>query len=375
MSIAEIAAKALEKSGGRFVEPPTVLEAKVPLELSGEAVRARICTFVDRNGQEWALRPDLTLVVAQAEVKARLTGESGDLLRRYHGPVFRLPANPGDPVEYDQIGIERFGAERGIGEDVWLFQTLAAAAESCGVTQGHAKFGDLSVFPAFVDALDFAPDTAAGLKRAFRQAGGVRAYLDGQARQESGLSRRLTGMAREDIADFVEDIFAMTNVRPVGERRGDEIVERLYARAKARTGSDLTETQKSILDRVLELDVDLAEAPGALAEIARDGSLDGLDEMLRRFAARTEQILSVNPAGLVQSARFATRFGRRFTYYDGFVFEVAAATGRESLTQPFLAGGRYDSLLSDLSDGAVSATALGGVVIPHRLARLIGVQA
>ena len=375
MSIAEIAAKALEQSGGRFVEPPTVLEAKVPLELSGEAVRSRICTFVDRNGQEWALRPDLTLVVAQAEVKARLAGESGDLLRRYHGPVFRLPANPGDPVEYDQIGIERFGAERGIGEDVWLFQTLVAAAESCGVTQGHAKFGDLSVFPAFVDALGFAPDTAAGLKRAFRQAGGVRAYLDGQDRQASGLSRRLTGMAREDIADFVEDIFAMTNVRPVGERRGDEIVERLYARAKARTGSDLTETQKRILDRVLELDIDLPEAPEALAEIARDGGLDGLDEMLRRFAARTEQILSINPAGLVQSARFATRFGRRFTYYDGFVFEVAAATGRESLTQPFLAGGRYDSLLSDLSDGAVSATALGGVIIPHRLARLIGDQA
>ena len=374
MSIAQIAAEALERAGGTFIDPPVLLEAKVPLELSGEAVRARICTFVDQAGQEWALRPDLTLVVAQAEVSARIAGANGDLVRRYRGPVFRLPVNSNDPVEYDQVGLERFGAARSVDEDVWLFQTLAEVTQTCGVESGHASFGDLSVFPAFVDALGFAPDTAAGLKRAFRQAGGVRAYLDGQDRHERGLSSRLSGMDREEIADFVDDIFAMTSVRPVGERRSDEIVERLHARAKSTVGSDLTKAQRAILENVLSLDVTLREAPQALASIAREGGLADLDEMLEQFPERTEKILSSPQSELVQSARFATRFGRRFTYYDGFVFEIAIDEKPDSKSQPLVAGGRYDSLLSDLSSGAVSATALGGVIIPHRIARATGAQ-
>ena len=59
-------------------------------------------------------------------------------------------------------------------------------------------------------------------------------------------------------------------------------------------------------------------------------------------------------------------FGRRFNYYDGFLFELfhpGEANGR----RPFGAGGRYDTLLARLSDGAVDATAIGGVVRPDRL--------
>jgi ATP phosphoribosyltransferase regulatory subunit len=53
--------------------PDYVLPADIPLELSGEAVRARLCVFTDNRGAEMAMRPDLTLPVAQREA-ARLEG-------------------------------------------------------------------------------------------------------------------------------------------------------------------------------------------------------------------------------------------------------------------------------------------------------------
>ncbi|MEO1552284.1 MAG: ATP phosphoribosyltransferase regulatory subunit [Pseudomonadota bacterium] len=366
MSLTETAAQALARIGGDLVAPPILIRAKVPLELSGEAVRNRICTFVDQDGREWALRPDLTLVVAQAEVEARRSGAAGETVRRYHGPVFRLPIAPGAPVEFDQVGLEKFGAPNSVAEDAWLFDTLAEISKACGVDTGNVCFGDLSVFPAFVDALDMSPDLAAGLKRAFRQEGGVRAYLSGQDRNRSGLSGRLSGMARDEIAAFIDDIFAMTNVRPVGERSADEIVERLYERAKSSEAS-LTTAQTAAIEQVLSLSVPLDQAPDALATIGKANGLTKLDETLQTVAERTQKLLSSTHRDLLGDAKFATRFGRRFTYYDGFVFEVTAQNTVGPISLPFIAGGRYDSLLRDLSGGDVDATAIGGILVPHRL--------
>ncbi|MEM9571499.1 MAG: ATP phosphoribosyltransferase regulatory subunit [Pseudomonadota bacterium] len=363
MSLTERAASALVSIGGELVDPPVLIRAKVPLELSGEAVRSRICTFVDQAGREWALRPDFTLVVAQDEVAARRDGLNSETIRRYQGPVFRLPMTPDAPVEYDQVGLEKFGAAPGVAEDVWLFETLAKVSQSCGVDSGMACFGDLSIFPAFVDALNLAPDLNAGLKRAFRQEGGVRAFLGGQGQARSGLSRRLSGMDKDDIAAFVDDIFQMTNVQPVGLRSADEIVERLVERAQS-SGATVSAAEKSVIEKVLSLDVPLADAPKALMSVVKEHQLGGLDDQLEQFRGRTEALCASAHQGFISEARFATRFGRRFTYYDGFVFEV---TANASANAPFIAGGRYDSLLSDLSAGEIDATGLGGVVIPHRM--------
>lgn len=371
MKTAETAMTALAAQGGDFVEPARLIEASVPLELSGEAVRSRICTFVDGQATEWALRPDLTLPVAQAECELRREKDLGETCRRYRGPVFRLPAIEDDPIEYEQVGLERFGAPSDVEHDVWLFQTLIEASEACGVDAGHTCFGDLSIFPAFVDALGFPADVSAGLKRAFRQEGGVRAYLSGQKRNQSGLPARVSGMNRTEIAAFVEDIFAMTGVRPVGNRSADEIVERLHARSSISASFEISSEQSELLERVLTLDVAYAEAPSALQSIAKDGGLSGVERTLDRFDERTQRLLALTSA-FTQTAQFATRFGRRFTYYDGFVFEIAASGDATAMQRPFVAGGRYDSLLSDLSKGEVAATALGGIIIPHRVETVFG---
>ena len=127
--------------------------------------------------------------------------------------------------------------------------------------------------------------------------------------------------------------------------------------------------EKSVIERVLSLDLPIAEAPGALAAIASDHKLSGLDDKLEQFKVRTEALGASAHKSVMEGARFATRFGRRFTYYDGFVFEVVADAAANA---PFIAGGRYDSLLRDLSAGEVDATGLGGIVIPHRMPTKMG---
>ena len=64
---AEIAAALAQVAGvsGQRVDPPTLMPAEIILELSGEAVRSRLCTFTDAAGQELCLRPDLTTPIAK----------------------------------------------------------------------------------------------------------------------------------------------------------------------------------------------------------------------------------------------------------------------------------------------------------------------
>lgn len=353
--------------GGDPIDAPIIIEASVPLELSGEVVRSRICTFADESGREWALRPDLTLPVAQAEIAARQSGDTAERIRHYRGPVFRLPALAGEPVEFEQIGLERFAAPRAVAQDVWLFETLAEACMAAGVSMAEASFGDLSIFPAFVDALGLPGDVAVGLKRAFRQEGGVRAYLSGRSQAGTGISQRLKGLDREEIAAFVDDIYAMTGLQPVGERSADEIVERLHQSAEAAAGESLSDDVDQFLMAVLSIDLPYAEAPAELRRLAGEAGLKDMTAALDEFETRTSALASSTFGALIGQARFATRFGRRFTYYDGFVFEIASDASDLSKQRPIAAGGRYDALLSDLSDGAVNATAIGGVIIPHRI--------
>ena len=91
MTVADKATDLLAALGGEFIDPPMVLPAAVPLELSGEAVRSRICTFVDGHAQEWALRPDLTLPVA-------ITSASGeDVKTAAIAPPITIAAEAGSP--------------------------------------------------------------------------------------------------------------------------------------------------------------------------------------------------------------------------------------------------------------------------------------
>ena len=363
------ALEVFKASGAVQVTPDILIDAGVPLSLSGEAVRGRICTFTDAAGHEWALRPDLTLPVALSEIATRRAAPVRAHASCYDGPVFRLPASPADPVEYEQIGVEQFGYPSNVAADCDFVELIAQACQAEGLSGVNMRCGDLSVFPAFVDALGLAKPVASALKRAYRQAGGVRAYLAGRNRpgEPKGLSARLQGMSRGDVESLVADIYALTGLQPLGQRSADEIIEGLVGKHADTEQSGLSEAMAQHLLSFLAIDVPLQEAPAQLKAFADECTCPKLTECLNVFEERCRQLLKSESRRFIQDARFATRFGRRFTYYDGFMFEFSARDSALSSGLPIAAGGRYDSLLDKLSGGEVSATAIGGILIPHRL--------
>lgn len=349
--------------GGDVVDPPIVMPASQPLELSGEAVRARLCVFVNEMGEECALRPDLTLPVALAQAKE---GVSGETVKRYSARAFRLPVVPGDPLEFTQIGFERYGAPSTAATDAESFALVCEAASAAGAGGCDARLGDLSVFPAFVDALGLAPGLADALKRAFRQAGGVAALLkSGGSQPVHGLAARLKGAAPDEAKAIVSDIFALSGIQTQGTRTLDEVVEGLLAQAADAEYGAAPDTARQTLEAVMAVNCPPNDAADKLLAISRQAGLNGLDPVLERLQARTDAMVKLAPT-FMKSARFGTPFGRRFNYYDGFLFELFHP-GEADSRRPFGAGGRYDTLLARLSDGKIDTTGIGGVVRPDRL--------
>ncbi len=349
---------------GRKIDPPTLMPVRVIADLSGEAMRARLCAFTDAVGEELALRPDFTTPIAR-DVAAGALAPS-----RYHyaGTVWRLPQPGSDqPIEFEQIGFEWFGGG-GVDEDAEAAVLTLAATQDGGSRDAQVRLGDVGVFRALIDALGFSPLWADRLKRAFSRRVGPKQLLAAAMTGDtapSPLAQGLAAMSVSDAAAAVEEMFALAGVQPVGGRSASEIAERLRDRAEDRPPPAAS---ADLLSRYLDLTAPIADADRGLAEIAAQtkrisATAAGLDAAIDVFLARVARIAAAKPPFWID-ARFGAEAGRRFQYYDGLVFEIARAGAWD---RPIGGGGRYDGLIARLAGGARAVPAIGAALSSARM--------
>jgi ATP phosphoribosyltransferase regulatory subunit len=345
------------------VEPQTLMPVEIVLELSGEAVRSRLCTFTDANGREHCLRPDLTTPIAQLVASGELP------VARYHasGQVYRLPPRgSNDPVEHLQIGFEWFGPQqakaRSTREDAEALTVALESAKAGGADDASIRFGDVAVYHAVIDALAFTPRWKDRLRRAFSRRKGPRELLGEVAQGQAGvpaLAASIGKLTAKEAVRAVEQMLADMGAEPIG-RTVEDIAERLRDKAGDQTPDAAT---SYALVRYLGLSAPVAQSVAALEDFAREAGLK-LTPVLDAFAARLDHITKFNPP-FWDKAVFSAEVGRRFEYYDGFVFELARDA---AFQRPIVSGGRYDGLITRLSGGQRMASAIGAALRADRLA-------
>lgn len=343
---------------GERVFPPTLLPAKTILELSGEAVRARLCAFTDNAGREVCLRPDMTTPIAVMVASGELAAA------RYHyaGSVYRLPlSSPDEPIEFSQAGFEWFGGG-GAGEDAEAASVALSAAQAGGVDEAQLTIGDVALYRAVVDALPFSPLWKERLKRAFARRRGPKELLQSGAEtggRSSALAQSLAGLSEADAGRVVEEMFTQSGVQVIGGRTATEIAARLQEVAAERAPNP--DAANSLVDW-LNIRGQAADSPVAIAAFARQAGVD-IAAAVDAFAARVGGLKSLKPA-FWDAAVFSAESGRRFEYYDGFVFDLASIAAPD---RPIMAGGRYDGLIARLSGQAKAAAAIGSALRIDRL--------
>lgn len=336
------------------------MPAEIILELSGEAVRSRLCSFTDPSGKEHGLRPDLTTPIAQ------LVAEGALPVARYHasGPVYRLPPRGShDPVEHMQLGFEWFGACGSPAEDAEALAVALEAAKAGGATGARVRFGDVAIFHAMIAALPFSPQWRDRLRRGFSRRKGPRELLEGAANGQTGipaLTASIGALSKDQAVLAVEQMLGDMGLQPVG-RSAEEIAERLRDKAADRTPDAAS---SAALIGYLQLSGPVAKSAAMLDAFAADAGV-AITPALDAFRDRLDRIDALKPP-FWETAVFSAEAGRRFEYYDGFVFELARDAGFD---RPIVSGGRYDGLISQMSGGTLWASAIGAALRVDRLGR------
>jgi ATP phosphoribosyltransferase regulatory subunit len=330
---------------GYIKAEPDILQPAEPfLDLSGEDIRKSLYLTTDPSGEELCLRPDLTIPVARDYLASPGAGRPAGFC--YLGPVFRYRG--GRPSEFLQAGIESFGRADRAAADAEMLALALEATTAFGLTEVEIRTGDVALFNALIEALDLYPVWRRRLIKDFNRKLSLTEDIErltlatAPGRNEyEGVLAALAGSDRKAALALVTDLMSIAGTTNVGGRTVAEIADRFLEQSTLKGGA-LPRDALGTIKRFLAIAGDPNEAIAQLRALAADAKLD-ISAAIDQFESRVGFMAG---RGIdTASTRFSTSFGRGLDYYTGFEFELHA---KDNGTEPLVAGGRYDGLMTQL---------------------------
>jgi ATP phosphoribosyltransferase regulatory subunit len=360
--------RVFEAAGFAHIAPDILQPADVFLDRAGEEIRARTFVFTDPAGTELCLRPDLTVPACRYHLSHASAPEM-EQRYCYRGPAFRFQPEGGSPLypsEFDQAGIEWFGAGEPERADAEVLKLTMAAMAAAGLETYRVRIGDLGLVRALLHAIDMPERWRRRLMHQFWRPRAFRSLLDqltgARARPRTSISPlldRLAGGGLDEAVDLVTAELDQRNAQLVGGRTIEDIAGRLAEKAADRHAPPLDSASAALIDDYLGLRGAPDSILGDLERLA--GETGGaMPDAVARFRRRLEHM------GLAgRQFEFSGVFGRNLEYYTGFVFQIEVDRPQGG-TLAIAGGGRYDDMLSDIGS-PVAVPAVGCAIHTERL--------
>ncbi len=358
-------------AGYEAVAPAMIQPANVYLDVIGEALRARSYVFVDPEGEELCLRPDLTVPTCRLHAE-RLKNGSASGKYCYNGPAFRFQPQGADkahPREFRQAGIESFG-DTSTGEaDAEILALLVEGVRACGLEDIRLRFGDLGLFRSLLESVEMPDRWRQRLTRQFWRPKAFRAELirltDSPAKSATALPESLVNEINleepDDAPSIVAQYFEDEGIPVIGARTVEDVAENVLTRIADARAEPLPKDVAKLMEAYLGVSAPARAAGARVKDLARESGID-ISAALDDYYARLQFLAD---AGIdVVQADFSTEFGRSLEYYSGFVFEIAVRSLGDDT--PVAGGGRYDGLARMCGAGE-DVPAIGGAIHTERL--------
>jgi len=150
-NLSEKILRSVKSKGFKYIDLPSVIETNHIVQRSGENFRKFIFTFIDQNGSELCLRPDLTIASCLRYLENNLKGKEKIF---YSGQAYRKSQNKKDSIIRDQIGFEIIGSKNEKNDDKEIINTALKSLANLQYSTGTLKIGNVEIFNLLISKLD-----------------------------------------------------------------------------------------------------------------------------------------------------------------------------------------------------------------------------
>ena len=150
-NLSEKILRSVKSKGFKYSDLPSVIEANHIVQRSGESFRKFIFTFVDQNGNELCLRPDLTIASCLRYLENNLQGKEKIF---YSGQAYRKSNNKKNSIIREQIGFEIIGSKDEKKDDQEIINTALKSLTNLRYSSGTLKIGNVEIFNLLIKKLN-----------------------------------------------------------------------------------------------------------------------------------------------------------------------------------------------------------------------------
>jgi len=329
-NLSENILRSVKSKGFKHIDLPSVIEANHIVQRSGENFRKFIFSFIDQNGSELCLRPDLTIASCLRYLENNLKEKEKIF---YSGQAYRKSQNKKDSIIRDQVGFEIIGSKDEKNDDKEIINTSLKSLQNLKYSSGTLTIGNVEIFNLLISKLDIPKRWKLRLSRHFWR---EKYFNDLLKRLETNSDvdptiveidkKRYVKMMKENLSTIVAG------------RSINEILKRFNNKIKDPRRASKGKNVSKVIKDFLKIKCPINKAAEELNKFFKKNKINLIVDQ-RYFPTSNNKISKLNIV-------FSASFGRQLEYYTGMVFKIDIKS--KSKVRNIINGGRYDKLILDL---------------------------
>jgi ATP phosphoribosyltransferase regulatory subunit len=322
--------RSVKSKGFKYIDLPSVIETNHIVQRSGESFRKFIFSFIDQNGSELCLRPDLTIASCLRYLENNLRGKEKIF---YSGQAYRKSNNKKDSIIRDQVGFEIIGSQNEKNDDKEIINTALKSLSNLSYTTGTLKVGNVEIFNLLIAKLDIPKRWKLRLSRHFWREDYFNDLLK-RLETNSDVDPTIVEIDKKRYLKMLKD----NQQAIVAGRTIEEILRRFTNKIKDPRRASKGKNVSKIIREFLKINCPIDKAADRLNFFFQKNKINLMVDQ-KYFPISKNKVQKLN-------VEFSASFGRQLEYYTGMVFKIDIRSKSKNIN--VINGGRYDKLISDL---------------------------
>ena len=329
-NLSEEILRSVKSNGFKYIDLPSVIETNHIVQRSGENFRKFIFTFIDQNGSELCLRPDLTIASCLRYLENNLKGKEKIF---YSGEAYRKSQNRKDSIIRNQIGFEIIGSKNEKIDDKEIINTAIKSLSNLSYSSGTLKIGNVEIFNLLISKLDIPKRWKLRLSRHFWR-----------EKYFNDLLKRLE--TNSDVDPTIVEIDKKRYQKMLKDKQENIVAGRSIAEVLKRFNNKIKDPRRAIRGKkaskiikdFLNINCPINKTAKKLNSFFKKNKINLIIDQ-KYFPISQNKLSKLN-------VEFSASFGRELEYYTGMVFKIDIKNKSKKIN--IINGGRYDKLIFDL---------------------------